>query len=438
MYSDTGSAGSGRSLQSQGSTDIPETTQSSNTNTSNHWQEYEETALLDHLTDHISAAGDSLTFPKHIWKSAVETRAYTGTSSQHRVRSSYVARAARSSIHPFHVLAGPLSRFLFFSASEYVNSCPIPSGSKACSNKPPASCQNKWAALKSAYHQVQFIKSTSGLTWSDADGVGVSPESKDVWNELVRSCPGAKPFGNKGFVHFTAIDQMMNSGKGKNKAKGVFVLRRKMVPTSSSTMLPPPIPSSSHATLPETQNPLNISLATSAEPLAASSPSNSPPAPSPTSPCSFITSTNPSAMTSASHSGNKHKYSALGAGASDTSQKKPRTPSASVQAQQEGSAAMTKLVDVIGDLSKKFAETTHMAPFPHSSPNSNPASHLAQAIDIIHHDPGLSAEDILDMVEPFSQAENEASAVAYVALSDTQLRSMWVWRRLKELRAKSK
>ncbi|KAG2340848.1 hypothetical protein BDR05DRAFT_866085, partial [Suillus weaverae] len=115
------------------------------------------------LTDHISAAGDGLTFPKHIWKSA----------------------------------------------SEYVNSRPVPSGSKARSNKPPASCKNKWAALKSAYHQVQFIKSTSGLTWSDVDGVGVSPESKDVWNELVRSCPGAKPFGNKGFVHFTAIDQMM-------------------------------------------------------------------------------------------------------------------------------------------------------------------------------------------------------------------------------------
>ncbi|KAG2335651.1 hypothetical protein BDR05DRAFT_1006591 [Suillus weaverae] len=143
-------------------------------------------------------------------------------------------------------------------------------------------------------------------------------------------------------------------------------------------------------------------------------------------------------MTSASRSGNKRKYSALGAGASDTSQKKLHTPSASVQAQQEGSAVMTKLVDVVGDLSKKFAETAHMAPFPHSSPNSNPASHLAQAIDIVRHDPGLSAENILDMVDHFSRAENEASAVAYVALDDAQLRSMWVWRRLKEFRAKSK
>jgi hypothetical protein len=118
----------------------PEATQTSNTNTSNHWQEFEETALLDHLTNNVSAAGDSLTFPKHVWKSA----------------------------------------------SEHVNACPAPPGSKMRSNKPPASCKNKWAALKAAYHQVQFIKSTSGLTWSDEDGVGVSPENKDVWNELVK------------------------------------------------------------------------------------------------------------------------------------------------------------------------------------------------------------------------------------------------------------
>ncbi|KAG2152118.1 hypothetical protein BD769DRAFT_1295317, partial [Suillus cothurnatus] len=75
-------------------------------------------------------------------------------------------------------------------------------------HKPPASCKNKWAALKAAYHQVQFIKSTSSLMWSDEDGVGVSPENKDVWNELVKVsilCPGAKPFSNKGFIHFATM-----------------------------------------------------------------------------------------------------------------------------------------------------------------------------------------------------------------------------------------
>jgi len=99
---------------------------------------------------------------------------------------------------------------------------------------------------------------------------------------------------------------------------------------------------------------------------------------------------------------------------------------------------MTKLINFVGDLSKKIIKAPQMPPFIHILPNSNPTSHLAQAIDIVHHDPALSVEDILYMVDHFSQGENEASAVAYVALSDAQLRSMWVSRRLKELCAKSK
>ncbi|KAG2352085.1 hypothetical protein BDR07DRAFT_1214213, partial [Suillus spraguei] len=73
------------------------------------------------------------------------------------------------------------------------------------------SCKNKWGALKSAYHQVQFIKSTSSLTWSNVDGVGVSPESQSVWNELVKNCPAVKPFASKGFIHLATMDQMMSS-----------------------------------------------------------------------------------------------------------------------------------------------------------------------------------------------------------------------------------
>lgn len=121
-------------------------------------------------------------------------------------------------------------------------------------------------------------------------------------------------------------------------------------------------------------------------------------------------------------------------GESPENQSVPRTPSALVQAQQEGSAAMSKLADLVGDLSKSFAETSHMVPFAQHSPNTNTASHL---VDIVCHDLGLSADDILDMVAFFSHHENEAGTVAYVALSDAQLRSMWVLRRLKELRAKS-
>jgi hypothetical protein len=38
---------------------------------------------------------------------------------------------------------------------------------------------------------------------------------------ISKSHPGAKPFGNKGFIHFATMEQMM---KGKNKLKEAFVL----------------------------------------------------------------------------------------------------------------------------------------------------------------------------------------------------------------------
>jgi hypothetical protein len=149
---------------------------------------------------------------------------------------------------------------------------------------------------------------------------------------ISKSRPGAKPFGNNGFIHFATMEKMM---KGKNKSKEAFVLHRKMAPTSTSSMLPPPIPSSSHTMLPETRNALDLSsLAASAKLLTTGSSSNSMPnsilQPSPTFPYSFITSINPSVITSASHSDNKCKYSTLDAGASDISQKKQHTLSASI------------------------------------------------------------------------------------------------------------
>ncbi|KAG1719076.1 hypothetical protein EDD22DRAFT_1021288 [Suillus occidentalis] len=116
----------------------------------------------------------------------------------------------------------------------------------------------------------------------------------------------------------------------------------------------------------------------------------------------------------------------------------PCTLSAIVQAQQEGSAAMSKLTDLVGDLSKSFAETSNMVPFAQHSPNTNFTSHLTQAVEIVCHNLGLSGEQILNMVDFFSHPENEASTVAYVAMSHAQLRYMWALRGLEELRAKSK
>ncbi|KIK42156.1 hypothetical protein CY34DRAFT_84096 [Suillus luteus UH-Slu-Lm8-n1] len=101
-----------------------------------------------------------------------------------------------------------------------------------CATRNAQSCKNKWTYLKAGYNHVVYIKNASGLSWSDADGVEVSNETKHIWEQIVKvsislylhARPGAKPFGNKGFPHFETIDEMMKNGKGgKNKPKGGFV-----------------------------------------------------------------------------------------------------------------------------------------------------------------------------------------------------------------------
>ncbi|KIK35761.1 hypothetical protein CY34DRAFT_16830 [Suillus luteus UH-Slu-Lm8-n1] len=184
-------------------------------------------------------------------------------------------------------------------------------------------------------------------------------------------------------------------------------------------MLPPPTPSSSCNVLPEPGNPLDLSSITATMNEIIS-------------PASFITSTGTSALTSASRG--KHKHSALGAKSiGETSQKKRRTPSASVQAQQEGSAAMTMLAGIVGDLSKTLAQPIDTPP-PHLAHQQGPAPHVTQAIDIVRQTPNLTMDDILDMTNFFMKPENEVKAAGYITLADPNLRAGWVERRLMELR----
>ncbi|KIJ14054.1 hypothetical protein PAXINDRAFT_79922, partial [Paxillus involutus ATCC 200175] len=77
-------------------------------------------------------------------------------------------------------------------------------------------CRSKWTALKAAYHAVVDIKNTSGFTWSDDQGVGVTLKHNDVWERYLKASfflftrhPAARPFKNKGFKHFHTIEQMM-------------------------------------------------------------------------------------------------------------------------------------------------------------------------------------------------------------------------------------
>ncbi|KAG1739056.1 hypothetical protein EDB19DRAFT_1829006 [Suillus lakei] len=261
---------------------------------------------------------------------------------------------------------------------------------KRCTVKSPSSCKNKWNSLKAEYNHIVHIKNASRLTWSDVGGAEVTKETQCVWDNIVKVHPGAKPYGHKGFLHFAAMDEMRSHGKGgKNKAKGMFIHQRKNMPASSGTMLPPPTPSSSCSMLLAPKNPLDLSsLTTTTNEIISLA--------------FFITSTNPSAL-----------------------------------AQQEGSAAMTMLVSVVGDLSRSFAESTNASvPFalhPHLPNQQGPLPHLTQAINIIHQTPGLTMDDILDMVDFFSELGNEASVLMYITLADPDLRIKWVERRLGEL-----
>ncbi|KAG2353088.1 hypothetical protein BDR07DRAFT_1218992, partial [Suillus spraguei] len=133
------------------------------------WKEYEEVLLLDFLANHVLTAGDGLNFNKTT----------------------------------------------FSQAATYVNSNGTPEQKQTCRDKNPDSCKNKWNSLKAPYHHVVCIKNGSGLTWSDTDGAGISPESQHVWDDIIKvTCPAVAPFCNKGFIHLLKIGSMFAGSKG--------------------------------------------------------------------------------------------------------------------------------------------------------------------------------------------------------------------------------
>ncbi|KAG2355717.1 hypothetical protein BDR07DRAFT_1492866 [Suillus spraguei] len=135
-------------------------------------------------------------------------------------------------------------------------------------------------------------------------------------------------------------------------------------------------------------------------------------------------------MTSASHG--KCKFSTLSS--TEGWQKKPCAPSTSVQAQQEGSAAMSKLAGYVGDISKSMTETTALPPsfaLLISSQSQCPPSALAQATDIVHQLPDLSQNNKLDFLDYILHNEHEAEM--YIYMHDVDLRAGFLDRRLKEI-----
>ncbi|EGO25737.1 hypothetical protein SERLADRAFT_437466 [Serpula lacrymans var. lacrymans S7.9] len=89
----------------------------------------------------------------------------------------------------------------------------------------------------------------SGFHWDDIGGAGITVESETVWAEYLKKNPGVKIFCNKGWTHFSAMDNLMcgRFAKGAN----IFRSAPPSVPvpnsppvssiTPSSSTFPPPV-----------------------------------------------------------------------------------------------------------------------------------------------------------------------------------------------------
>ncbi|KAG2342368.1 hypothetical protein BDR05DRAFT_1000997 [Suillus weaverae] len=188
--SDISSAGSARSLRSQVSlndADIPASTSSRKAFTK--WTEHDETLLIQFLANHKSEAGDTFSY----------------------------------------------KQMTFTEAAKYINDL---SKHKKGAPKSRDPCKTKWTNLKAAYYAVVDIKKTSGFSWSDETGAGITDDHGDVWDKYVKTHhSAAKSFKNKGFSHFNDMDTFMSTGKGAAKKK--FVTRQPKARGESPSLMPP-------------------------------------------------------------------------------------------------------------------------------------------------------------------------------------------------------
>ncbi|EGO02664.1 hypothetical protein SERLA73DRAFT_38434, partial [Serpula lacrymans var. lacrymans S7.3] len=70
-------------------------------------------------------------------------------------------------------------------------------------------CAGKWGRLRTTYQTVKALSEQSGFHWDDIGGAGITVESETVWAEYLKKNPGVKIFCNKGWTHFSAMDNLM-------------------------------------------------------------------------------------------------------------------------------------------------------------------------------------------------------------------------------------
>ncbi|KAG2340042.1 hypothetical protein BDR05DRAFT_890582 [Suillus weaverae] len=47
-------------------------------------------------------------------------------------------------------------------------------------------CRSKWATLKRSYNAVKNIKTLSGFSWSDKNGISLTPETSGAWESHIK------------------------------------------------------------------------------------------------------------------------------------------------------------------------------------------------------------------------------------------------------------
>ncbi|KAN0109699.1 hypothetical protein V8E52_009045 [Russula decolorans] len=136
------------------------------------------------------------------------------------------------------------------------------------SEKTGASCKAKWGKLKRVYVAVTALKGKSGIKWSDENGMGITEDTQQQWDEMVKRNDLFKPFAHKGWVHYADMNVLMSS---LSQASGSYVHRGTQpsvaatsasVPSLSSTPLD--IPSRSSTSSKRKTSPFDVSTRSSA------------------------------------------------------------------------------------------------------------------------------------------------------------------------------
>ncbi|KAG1888611.1 hypothetical protein F4604DRAFT_1915625 [Suillus subluteus] len=387
--SNSSSVGSVHSLRSRGSTMVDEPMglqdNTASRKLATHWELEEESELIAFLATHKAEAGDNTTFKNSVYSDA----------SKHL-----------NALYPIYRDAA----------------------------KSQSSCKTKWNNLKKSYNVIKDIKLLSGFVWSDEHGAGVTPETSGAWDAHAKAHPLSKPFPHKGFPHYAAVEALMPS-----TTKGKFVTRQppaRRVPSvpmaaSSSSLMPPPsttpirtchiLPSPSAST----SNSMDLLiLADAATAIAEAGPQTSPAAPTST----FTPTTSDSRLTSASRG--KHKHSALDN--TESSRKHSHPPSLAAKAQQEGSAALASIAQVLLQVVDSFSSSSST-----QQDERPPPMTLGCAITALCDTEGLQLDDVLVLTDFMTANPNEV--VAFLALKEGPVwRTSWAQRKLAALRGNAR